>query len=76
MDKSKKVNLELDLEENQVRFTITDEGTGFDYINLSDPTAPENLEKSGGRGIYIMKHLSDEVKFEDEGRKTILTFYM
>ncbi|WP_373496580.1 ATP-binding protein [Aquiflexum sp.] len=76
LDGSKKVDLELHLDENQVQFVIKDEGTGFDYEHLEDPTSPDNLEKTGGRGIFIMKHLSDEVKFEDMGRKTILTFYM
>lgn len=76
MDSTKKVELELILGDNEITFTITDQGKGFDYENLDDPTAPENLEKTGGRGIYIIKHLSDEVKFEDEGRRTSLTFYM
>ncbi|SNS42761.1 serine/threonine-protein kinase RsbW [Belliella buryatensis] len=75
-DANKKVNLELHFEDEQIQFVITDEGSGFDYEHLEDPTAPENLEKAGGRGIFIMKHLSDNVAFEDEGRKTILTFYM
>jgi serine/threonine-protein kinase RsbW len=76
MDGEKKVNLELNLDENQVEFIILDEGIGFDYEHLVDPTAPENLEKTGGRGIFIMKHLADGIKFEDNGRKTTLTFYM
>ena len=46
-----------------LRFTIQDEGTGFDYENVPDPTAPENIEKVGGRGIFLMKELSDEVSF-------------
>ncbi|MCH7401680.1 ATP-binding protein [Belliella kenyensis] len=73
---SKTVDLELHFEDDQIKFIITDEGKGFDYSELQDPTEPENLEKAGGRGIFIMKHLSDDVTFEDEGRKTILTFYM
>ncbi|MCR9014370.1 ATP-binding protein [Aquiflexum gelatinilyticum] len=76
MDGNKKVNLELHLDENQVEFVILDEGKGFDFEHLVDPTAPENLEKTGGRGIFIMKHLADGIKFEENGRKTILTFYM
>ncbi|SIS61600.1 ATP-binding protein [Belliella pelovolcani] len=75
-DANKIVNLELHFEDEQIQFVITDQGSGFDYEHLEDPTAPENLEKAGGRGIFIMKHLSDHVAFEDEGRKTILTFYM
>ena len=76
MDMNKKVDLELHLDENQVEFVIKDEGKGFDFDHLIDPTAAENLEKTGGRGIFIMKHLADGIKFEESGRKTILTFYM
>jgi serine/threonine-protein kinase RsbW len=75
-DSGKNVDLELFFEENQLRFIIKDEGKGFDYENIKDPTSPENLEKTGGRGIFIMKHLSDDVKHEDKGRRTILTFYI
>ncbi|MCL6258398.1 ATP-binding protein [Aquiflexum sp. TKW24L] len=76
LDVNKKVDLELHLDENQVEFVIVDEGNGFDFDHLIDPTAPENLEKAGGRGIFIMKHLADGIKFEESGRKTTLTFYM
>ena len=72
----KNVDLILNLNENVLKFTIKDEGAGFDYSNLPDPTAPENLEKPGGRGIFLMKHLSDEVVFKEEGRVVELFFYI
>ncbi len=72
----KTVNIELKFLDNQIKFIIQDQGEGYDFQHLEDPTSPENLEKSGGRGVFIMKHLCDEIEFEDEGRKTILTFYM
>lgn len=75
MDKSKNVTLTVDCEENRLKFQIEDEGPGFDYNNLPDPTAPENLDKLGGRGIFLMKHLSDEVNFHNEGRIVELIFY-
>jgi len=75
-DSSKLVHLELQLEPGLLRCSIEDEGNGFDFNQLPDPTDPENLEKTGGRGIFLMKHLSDEVKFEDGGRKTVLSFYL
>ncbi|MEM6361761.1 MAG: ATP-binding protein [Bacteroidota bacterium] len=75
-DKSKNVSLSLNLEENQIVFIVSDEGNGFDYQNLPDPTAPENLEKPGGRGIFLMKHLCDEVSFQDEGKVVKLNFYL
>lgn len=76
LDRDKVVDMELHLDDDQIKFVVMDQGKGFDYDHLADPTAPENLEKSGGRGIYIMKHLCDDVKFEDQGRKTVLTFYL
>jgi serine/threonine-protein kinase RsbW len=75
-DKAKNVLLSLSLEDSLIKFVVKDEGTGFDYNNLPDPTSPENLEKPGGRGIFLMKHLSDEVKFKDRGRVVELSFYM
>lgn len=75
-DASKNVSLSLNLEETLIKFQVEDEGPGFDYQTLPDPTAPENLEKPGGRGIFLMKHLSDEVKFKDRGRVVELSFYI
>lgn len=75
-DASKKVHLELHFNEDEIKFIIKDEGTGFDYATLKDPTSPENLEKTGGRGVFIMQNLADDVRFEEEGTITILKFYM
>ncbi|HBH24278.1 MAG TPA: ATP-binding protein [Cytophagales bacterium] len=75
-DKSKNVRLSLSLNNNVIKFIIEDEGTGFDYHNLPDPTSPENVDKPSGRGIFLMKHLSDEVCFNNEGRIVELSFYM
>lgn len=75
-DKSRNVFLSLTLNDSLLKFVVKDEGKGFDYGNLPDPTAPENLEKIGGRGIFLMKHLSDEVEFKEDGRVVELSFYM
>lgn len=75
-DKTKNVSLSLSLKESMIQFLIMDEGSGFDYENLPDPTSPENLEKIGGRGIFLMKHLSDEVQFKERGKIVELSFYI
>ena len=75
-DKSKNVLITLLLEEQLIRFRIQDEGKGFNFHNLPDPTAPENISKPGGRGIFLMKHLSDEVHFIEDGRIVELIFYI
>jgi serine/threonine-protein kinase RsbW len=51
-----------------------DEGKGFDYHNLPDPTAPENILKENGRGIFLMKNLSDEIEFNDSGNEVTIYF--
>ena len=75
-NKTKNVHLSLALDESVIKFVIRDEGDGFNYDHLPDPTSPENLEKPGGRGIFLMKHLSDEVAFKDNGRTVELSFYV
>ncbi|MFN8437761.1 MAG: ATP-binding protein [Cytophagales bacterium] len=73
-DKSKNVNISLEMSNSELRFVIEDEGRGFDYNNLPDPTAPENLLKTGGRGIFLMQNLCDKVEFDNEGRRVALSF--
>ncbi|WMN07816.1 ATP-binding protein [Marivirga arenosa] len=75
-NKDKNVYLSLNMEENTITFNISDEGQGFDYNSLPDPTAPENIDKPGGRGIFLMKALSDELSFEQEGKTVKLSFYI
>jgi serine/threonine-protein kinase RsbW len=73
-DEDKKVKVEVAKEEEKVIFIVVDEGKGFDFENLPDPTAPENIEKPDGRGIFLMKNLSDEVNFDLNGSKVSITF--
>jgi serine/threonine-protein kinase RsbW len=73
-DEDKKVTIEANKQDKEVVFIISDEGKGFDYTNLPDPTAPENIEKPDGRGIFLMKNLSDEVSFDLNGSKVSITF--
>ena len=56
------------------QFRITDFGTGFDFENLPDPTAPENIEKENGRGIFLIKNLSDDLEFSDGGKVATILF--
>ena len=62
------------LNTNKLVFTISDQGSGFDFSQLPDPTSPENIEKPQGRGIFLMNHLSDGVSFEEPGNKVEITF--
>jgi anti-sigma regulatory factor (Ser/Thr protein kinase) len=73
-DAAKKVNITYEVEGDNLMFSVQDEGPGFDYYNLPDPTAPENLEKPTGRGIFLMKHLADQVIFSDNGKTVEMYF--
>ncbi len=75
LDPEKKVivNAEI-IEGKRIVWTITDEGEGFDYVNLPDPTAAENLEKLTGRGVFIIKHLADQCIFNGSGNEVELHF--
>lgn len=74
LDSNKNVALEYQVTEEVVEFIIVDEGKGFDFTTIPDPTLPENVEKTHGRGIFLMNHLADEIDFENEGSKVKLTF--
>ena len=73
-DQSKCIHVSFEPEENALSFSISDEGSGFDYTNLPDPTSPENIEKPNGRGIFLMKNLADEIEFQEEGKVVKLRF--
>lgn len=74
-DASKNVFIKVETT-NPYRLTVevADEGPGFDPDKLNDPTSPEFLENPGGRGVFLMRHLADEISFLDEGRKVQMVF--
>ncbi len=73
-DPSKKVNVAIQHNPHSITFTVTDQGPGFDFYNLPDPTSPENIEKECGRGIFLMKHLTDQLIFSENGRVVEMNF--
>lgn len=71
---NKKVSLHIIGNPQEIEFVVEDEGDGFDYATVPDPTLPENLEKTSGRGIFLMRSLADNIAFENNGRKIKLKF--
>jgi serine/threonine-protein kinase RsbW len=55
-------------------FNVADTGKGFDYDSLPDPTAPENIEKENGRGVFLMRNLADEVVYNESGNQVYVYF--
>jgi serine/threonine-protein kinase RsbW len=74
LDPEKKVHVQARVDGRVLTFIIRDQGGGFDYNNLPDPTAPENLEKPSGRGVFLMSQLSDLVIFSDKGSTVEVQF--
>lgn len=73
-DPSKNIDFSIDISEDELTVTIQDEGAGFDFKNLPDPTDPENLEKVNGRGIFIIRNLADHLEFEANGSRLKMSF--
>jgi serine/threonine-protein kinase RsbW len=63
----KQVYVRCRCKSDEVLIAVRDEGRGFDINGMADPTAPENTGSVHGRGIYLMKALMDEVRFEEGG---------
>ena len=70
----KLVNILLTKENQEIILRVQDQGNGFDFENIPDPTAPENIEKINGRGVFLMQKLSDRIEFFENGRIVQLTF--
>ena len=71
-DPDKRVRVEVTIGVEEVSVRVTDQGVGFDPAMVPDPTLPDNISKSGGRGIFLMKALMDEVQFNERGNSVTL----
>lgn len=66
------VFVEASFKIGEARFTIRDEGPGFDPSQISDPTRRSNLDKPYGRGLFLIRAFMDEVHFNDAGNEITL----
>ncbi len=66
-DTDKRVAIRVLFGRNVVEMEVTDEGCGFDYRYLPDPTLPANRMRPYGRGLYLIRQLVDEVRFNAAG---------
>jgi serine/threonine-protein kinase RsbW len=73
-DSRKMVKVDFTADGNFFNVTVTDEGEGFEYGNLPDPTDPKNIENLHGRGVFLMRNLSDEIEFNDSGNEVKMQF--
>lgn len=68
-DPGKLVRITAEVSKAEAKFTIEDEGEGFDVNSIPDPLDPENLFKTSGRGVLLMYNIMDEVMYNDRGNR-------
>ena len=73
-DEKKTVRIQLKKCKDILAFRVSDEGCGFDHTSLPDPTCPELIDQPGGRGVFLMRALCDEVSFLDNGSTVEMHF--
>lgn len=73
-DDRKKIVLECHEKPHRIEVMISDEGSGFDPQKLPDPTDEEHIAIEGGRGVFLMKQLADEIHFHNHGRTVELVW--
>lgn len=72
--RNKYVTIEAAHNTTTLELSISDEGTGFDESIIPDPTQPDRLTQEGGRGVFLMKHLCDEMELKNNGSTVVLKF--
>jgi serine/threonine-protein kinase RsbW len=71
-DARRTVNVWLEVADSEAVITVEDEGEGFDPNSVQDPLAPEHIFDEGGRGVFLMESLADEVTWSNRGRRVTL----
>jgi serine/threonine-protein kinase RsbW len=73
-ESDRRVLVEVDLKGSELVVRVEDEGQGFDPDNLPDPTAPENLLRPSGRGIFMMRQFADSIEYSFPSKRgTVVT---
>jgi serine/threonine-protein kinase RsbW len=75
-DPEKKIHITFMSDPSTITFSVRDEGKGFDFEHLPDPTDPINIEKPTGRGVFLMHRLADTVEYSEKGRCVSLQFQL
>jgi serine/threonine-protein kinase RsbW len=66
-DIRKHVRISYTVTPEHVLAEVEDEGTGFDPHQVPDPLAPENIDRPGGRGLFLMRHYTTWIRFNPRG---------
>ena len=73
-DPAKVVSVDAELHAEVVVISVTDEGEGFDPACVPDPLAPDQMAETCGRGLFLIRKLVDDVRFNERGTSICMTF--
>jgi serine/threonine-protein kinase RsbW len=73
-DPGKFVDIVIGFKNNELKIKVKDEGAGFIPEDVPDPTMPENIEALSGRGVFLMSHLADRIKYSKKGNTVTMFF--
>jgi anti-sigma regulatory factor (Ser/Thr protein kinase) len=73
-DPAKVVTVDAELRADVVMISVTDEGAGFDPACVPDPLAPDQMAETCGRGLFLIRKLVDDVRFNERGTSICMTF--
>ena len=75
-DEAAPVLIDFEYDDHKVGISIEDKGKGFDYERVPDPTKEDNLLKGSGRGVFLIRHLMDSVKYNKKGNRISMVKYL
>ena len=73
-DASRWVAVRAECRPEELTIEVTDEGSGFDPASVPDPLGPEDLERANGRGLFLIRNLTDRLEFSPRGNALCMTF--
>ncbi|MBC6995837.1 ATP-binding protein [Neolewinella lacunae] len=73
-DRTKTVSIRLAQTRSGLAIRVTDQGCGFDYRQIPDPTSPERICECGGRGVFLMNQLCDKMRYINGGSTVEMQF--
>ena len=74
-DQEKKIKFDYEITPDKVEISITDQGTGFEPDAIPDPRKEENLYKTGGRGVLLLRAYMDVVEYNENGNSVRMIKY-
>jgi serine/threonine-protein kinase RsbW len=74
LDEDKQVFIRINFQDNQLHIEVKDEGRGFSFECINDPTCIENIKKENGRGIFLIRQMADDIEYSNGGSMVMIRY--